>query len=446
MASSPELTRKIRAPFGQSSGTVSPHWFGRRNLAFDNDFEFHGAYKDGSDAKPVCGIAETDDVLIAGGKLNPRLTPICCSIATAGQIATQRFHVHPTIPNLARMRIEAISISWETAESTASACTLQVTKEESGQGPGAGHVLLQTAINVKGTAATPANGTLVTDVRKLTLRAGDMLSFLLSAASTELAGLCITVWVSPGHVVNFASFYINATGSQLDSTFAVFNRPTTALAVSYVHSILGTDGSAVTVMPERQVGTEDEASGDAMMAAGFNCKAAINVPQHGTLVTTAAIVRSKPADRLAADFTGTLTALAGTVMTMAYSAWEDAVEAQIFMIDTGAAVVDRTIAIVRRDFAIVGGMATWRVAGGASNVQLTLDETAEAAGAGHNLLSQDSAAGFQTDGTAEVPEEAALVVTPSLHFGKDGDRVSMDSAGTLTNLEGLVIGVMIAPR
>ncbi len=449
MPSSVELTRKIRAPYGQSSGSVDPSWFGRTALAFDNDYQHHGAIKAGTDAKPVWGMAETNDVLIAGGKLNPRLTPIVYNLATATVIddaTAHRFHVHPTIPNLAQMRIEAITVSWETAESSASP-TLNITKEESGQAPGAGVSLLSAGIDVTDTAATPNAGALVTDVAKLTLVAGDMLSVKLSTTTTELAGLNVTIWVSPGHIVNFASYVCLANGSLADAAYAVLNRPTTALAVSYVHATLGTNGSAVTAMPERPTSTENPSSGDAMMASGFNCKSTINVPQHGTLVTTAVIVRSAPQNRFAIDFTGTLTALAGVVMTMAYSAWEDAVEIQLFTLDTGAAITDRTLVNLVRDMAIVGAMCNFAVqAGGASNIQLQSVESGEAAGAGHVLLSLDSSQGFATDGTAETPEEGALVVTPSSHFAKATDRIGAAPSGTLTSLAGVSIGVLLAPR
>ena len=50
--------------------------------------------------------------------------------------------------------------------------------------------------------------------------------------------------------------------------------------------------------------------------AGFNLKGTANTVQAGALTTTAAALKLAPGDRLSADFAGTLTAVAGVVVTV----------------------------------------------------------------------------------------------------------------------------------
>jgi hypothetical protein len=118
----------------------------------------------------------------------------------------------------------------------------------------------------------------------------------------------------------FATYSMLANGSLADQHFFVAPQALTVVAISEVHSTAGSDGGAVTIMVERLQGTEAQGgNGDDLLTAGFNAKGTANTVQTGTLTTTTANLNLSSGDRLGLDFVGTLTALAGVVVTVAMS-------------------------------------------------------------------------------------------------------------------------------
>ena len=102
---------------------------------------------------------------------------------------------------------------------------------------------------------------------------------------------------------------------------AVFIAPfdLTIKAIDYVHSTAGTDPGTVTLNLERLQGTEAPGgNGDALLATAFNCKGTINTVQNGALTATTANLTLSKGDRLGLNYTGTLTALAGVVVSVLY--------------------------------------------------------------------------------------------------------------------------------
>lgn len=92
------------------------------------------------------------------------------------------------------------------------------------------------------------------------------------------------------------------------------------VAIAEVHSVLGTDAGAVSLQVTKDTSTDVPGGGTDLLTngagAGFNLKAAINVPQAGTLSTVSGVLQMKSGDRLSVDFAGTLTAVAGVVVTV----------------------------------------------------------------------------------------------------------------------------------
>lgn len=76
--------------------------------------------------------------------------------------------------------------------------------------------------------------------------------------------------------------------------------------------------------------------------------------------------------------------------------------------------------------------------GSAVNAQLTHDTGTDAPGAGTDLLSNNSAAGFDLKGTINTVQYAAWKAGTSRRFAK-GDRLSVDFAGTQTSVDGICI-------
>lgn len=101
----------------------------------------------------------------------------------------------------------------------------------------------------------------------------------------------------------------------IDQAFFIADTPATVVGVRYVHSAAGTDGGAVNVQLVKDTGTAAPGAGTDLLTnnsnAGFNCKGTANTVQEGVLVTTAGVCDLNPGDRLALDFAGTVTTLAG---------------------------------------------------------------------------------------------------------------------------------------
>lgn len=123
-----------------------------------------------------------------------------------------------------------------------------------------------------------------------------------------------TDWVefSVGPVATFVQPATFATG-----TFFVAPQACKVVAISEVHSTLGTDGGAVTAVVTKDTGTAAPGAGTSLHQSGsFNLKGANNTVQNATLSTTAATLTLAAGDRLAVKLTGTPTAVAGSVVTV----------------------------------------------------------------------------------------------------------------------------------
>lgn len=106
-----------------------------------------------------------------------------------------------------------------------------------------------------------------------------------------------------------------------DSAIFIPDADCELLAVSEVHTTLGTDGSAVTLDLERLTGTAAVGSGTSLLSSTFSLKATVD-----TVVTKSIANGGLPAalasrllaegDRLGMNLTGTLTAVTGLCLTV----------------------------------------------------------------------------------------------------------------------------------
>ena len=109
-------------------------------------------------------------------------------------------------------------------------------------------------------------------------------------------------------------------GDAVDQAVFIADRAYVVERIDYIHSTAGTDASAVNVQVKKCTGTQAPDAGTNLLtnntSAGFNCKAAINTVQNGTLTATAATKTLAAGNRLSLDFTGTTTALAGVTVSI----------------------------------------------------------------------------------------------------------------------------------
>lgn len=84
-------------------------------------------------------------------------------------------------------------------------------------------------------------------------------------------------------------------------------------------------------------------------------------------------------------------------------------------------------------------------AGGASNIQLVKDTGTAAPGTGTDLLTNNTNAGFDLNGTANTVQTGTLTATIATKSLAAGDRLSVDYANAIQSSAGVVITACMAP-
>lgn len=104
--------------------------------------------------------------------------------------------------------------------------------------------------------------------------------------------------------------------SSVDTQLFISTGAWQVVSVEEAHTVAGNDGGAVTIMVNKCTGTQAPSAGNATLTGTLDLKGAANTVQAGTLTATTADLQLADGDRLCADFTGTLTTLAGGVVTI----------------------------------------------------------------------------------------------------------------------------------
>jgi hypothetical protein len=385
----------------------------------------------GTGTIPLIGADASNNVIVGGNVVAPTYKTVVFRSGNVGIGNNRKFWISDGFYTVVGMQeIHAV------AESTALLCLGQAQKTSGGVTTG----LLTGVFNLKGAANTLQTGTLTTVPGALNIQPGDSLNWQIVSAGTELSGVCMSVLLAPGNKGNQATFYFSGTMA-VDNCFFVANRPMTVVRIDYMHSSAssGVCNMQVTIDSAGAPGTgTDILTNNAN--AGFDCQAAINTVQSGILGTA---TRLNPGDRLSADFSGTTTGLAGGVLTVSFAPSENRREA-VYNAVLNAGHVDAGFFIADRPYQVELASAVWSTAGGAgANAQLTVDSGTQAPGAGLDLLSNDSNAGFQIDGTANTVEVGTFQ-SAGRNFLQAGDRLGIDFTATAT-IVGFVCTVTLRP-
>lgn len=113
---------------------------------------------------------------------------------------------------------------------------------------------------------------------------------------------------------------VRQAASPADECFFIANRACKVIAIRQVHSTAGSDGLAVNLQVTKDTSTNAPGAGTDLLTnntnAGFDLKGTANTVQTGTLTSTAASLLLAAGDRLSLDYAGTLTAVAGVVVTV----------------------------------------------------------------------------------------------------------------------------------
>ena len=389
--------------------------------------------------------SSADQITLGGEALLPMYKTVRFNVGPAAAQVSDHFFIADQA-----YRVVSITEIHKTAETTAATLTGYVEKLASGIAPGSGSTLMSGTFNFKATANTLQTATLYepntgnSDDPLIHLATGDRLSLVFSTTATELVGVDVEVVLAPrttGSTVQYLSLN-GAIGT--DNCVFIANRDCIITRIDYVHGTAA--GQACNLQVTKDTGTDAPGAGTDLLTndtnSGFEGDGTANVVQNGALTATAANLRLAPGNRISVDYSGTTTSLAKVLVTITLQYVENRMEVT-YAVQPNASLADQVLFTADRGYEVIAASAVWSTAsGGATNVQLTRDTGTDAPGAGTDLLSNDTNAGFQTDGTANTVEVGTWKDT-RFNFLMAGDRLSLDFSGTLTSLVGVVVTVSL---
>ena len=247
-------------------------------------------------------------------------------------------------------------------------------------------------------------------------------------------------------------FQVDPAAAGEDTVFFIADQTYKIHSIEEVHSVLGSHGSAVTLLIRRCTGTQAAASGSALCSS-INMKATADTVQTATLASDTFqkdgtnLLTLTEGDRLSADFTGTLTALTNVVVSVELSPGLESNTADVYLPANGD-LIDSAFYIATRPQKVTGIKqihSTLGTNGSAVSLQVTKDTGTNAPGAGTNLLTNNSNAGFNLKSTVETVQEGSLASAAATLLMNAGDRLALDFAGTLTTVAGLLVSVKFEP-
>ncbi len=409
----------------------------KTDVAFSNNWQekWLNAAGDGT----VLGMGvDTSNELTIGNQLivQPLLVPAVYMMETNAAIVDQNFYI-------ANQAMRVVSISEVHRVLGSSTVSAVVRKCTSGQTIVQGTSLMSNTFDLHATAETQQNGTLATNPATLTLAAGDRLAFDITGTTTALAGVCITVMLQPLVSPTVDITFSWTSNTQLvDAAFFVANERYVVSAVRWSQAVASS--GTPTIQLTKDTSTNAPGDGTALLTnasnAGFDGAAAINVPQVGVLTATAASLLLAVGDRLALDFTGAATLLAGVVCTVSLAPIARRTELNFYLPSTWAVNTNRTFFIADRNYtAIVESEVHAVAAGGTSTATVTKESGVTAAGSGLALLGTAN----DLNGTANTVQSDLLVTTLGYVNLRVGDRLSYKFNHAVQSSSGLAVTVSL---
>jgi hypothetical protein len=121
------------------------------------------------------------------------------------------------------------------------------------------------------------------------------------------------------HAPVYAQYQQGANGDLVDAGFFIADDYYEVVDVAESHETAGSDGGAVTLDVKKCPSGSAIAAGTSILASTFDAKSTAATPVRKTVSNAGLAAQGSrllsPGDRLVIDYTGTLTALAGVVVT-----------------------------------------------------------------------------------------------------------------------------------
>ena len=160
--------------------------------------------------------------------------------------------------------------------------------------------------------ALGGSGTLTSGTGAIALNGDTTVATAKTLIVTDADAITVAGVIVPQEMV----VTVPVSATSVDGTIFIANDAWVITKIEEVHSVLGTDGSAVTAQVMKCTTTQAPSAGTAMTTGTFDLKGTVETVQSGTLSGTAADYTLADGDRIAVDYTGTLTTLAGGVITI----------------------------------------------------------------------------------------------------------------------------------
>lgn len=105
-------------------------------------------------------------------------------------------------------------------------------------------------------------------------------------------------------------------GDNVDQVIYIANAPVKVVAIREAHGVAGNDAGAVTLDVKKCTGTQAPSAGTTVLTSTVNLKGTANTVVAPALTATTANLALAAGDRLALDYTGVITSLAGVNVTL----------------------------------------------------------------------------------------------------------------------------------
>lgn len=360
-------------------------------------------------------------------------------LATNASIATQAFWIAD-----ASYVITGISCVFDVADGAAN--TAFIGKSTGTQAPSACVSLMSGTFNMNAAARTVQNATLASNWNvpsqpQIQVAAGDRLVFKLASAVTSLAGVVITVAMTPGNKSLTAEYVMNANGDLIAATsIFISNGEYTVTGVKAVWSTKSSVNATIDVT--KDTSTNAPGAGTTVLSATVDATATANTVASPALSATSTVLRLTAGDRLAVKLGGTLTSLAGVVVVVSLQPIQNCIEIAWTLAKNANLAVDQDFFVADRTYEFSCASLTYATAaGGALTADLVRDTGTTAAGGGTALQSGT----FNLNTTTNTVQFATLLGVQS-NYLIAGDRLGIHFSAAVQSLAGLALTVKLTPR
>ena len=416
-----------------------------------------GESADGTTEIPMIGVDGNNNVVFPGNNIfsgnltlseingqyiNPAmLKTVTFNLQNNASLGTQTFFIADRA-----YTVTAISYVQKT-QGTVAGATVAVTHDTGTQAPGAGTSLQTTAFDCHATAnATVVNATLTATTSALTLAAGDRLSALFAGTLTTLAGVVITVTLSPSSLSETAQYYINVNGDVATQNFFVANRDMVITGVSAIFATAFAAGATLQITHD--TGTSAPGAGTSILGAAIaidGTGSAINTVINPALAASATTLLLNAGDRLSVKFSATTTGT-GVCVTVAFQPIYNRAETSFQLALNGQQQVSQYFFIADRAYEIVDASCTFgTAAGGAADIAVTIDKGTSAPGTGNITQTDNTNAGFNLNATANTVQ-FFTPATLHLRLLSKGDRLGLKVTGAAQSIADVAITCSLRPN